>query len=246
MPCGAVAYPRGIDKAVFSRYAPSVKSIIKTIILIVGFAAGISVPVFSLEGQWPSAEEYVEKSAEESMDNISTKHSETPAGAITFDLLVSVTWPSAIDITDRISVDRFAFSFGIGYHFNIINRILSPGLYLDYGFGGPIIIFANSSSDVAVAYDGYGSVGLRVYNLFTAAQFGLKPFFGFSFIGNAEIKKQNEVLYEGFGLWSWTAGVMFTHNYYGFEYAFCVPDYNNIIPFPYKYYHRISLLFHFL
>jgi hypothetical protein len=192
-----------------------------------------------LEKQWSSDEESVDNV------NISTESSEDPSGAITFDLLMSVTWPSSIDITDRISVDRFAFGFGLGYHLNILNKIFSPGLYLDFGLGGPIIIFENSSSDKAVAYDGYGSIGLRAYNLFTIAQFGLKPFFGFSFIGNDEVKQDNEVVYE-FGLWSWITGVMFTYKHFGFEYAFCVPDFNNIILFPYKYYHRISFLFHLL
>jgi hypothetical protein len=192
-----------------------------------------------LEKQWSSDEESVDNA------NLSTENSETPRGTITFDLLMSITWPSAIDIADRISVDRFAFGFGLGYHLNILNKILSPGLYLDFGFGGPIIIFENSSSDKAVAYDAYGSIGLRAYNLFTIAQFGLKPFLGFSFIGNAEIKQDNEIIYE-FGLWSWITGVMFTYKHFGFEYAFCAPDFNNIIPFPYKYYHRISFLLHAL
>jgi hypothetical protein len=211
----------------------------KTIIFMAFFVVGISVSIFSLEEQCSLDEESVDNA------NIATKSSETPVGTITFDLFVSATWPSAIDITDRITVNRFAFGFGLGYHFNIINNILSPGLYLDFGFGGPIIIFENSSSEVAVAYDGYGSIGLRAYNLFTVAQFGLKPFFGFSFIGNAEIKEKNEIIYE-FGLWSWTTGIMFTYKHCGLEYAFCVPDFNNITPFPYKYYHRISLLFHLL
>jgi hypothetical protein len=212
----------------------------KTIMLTLYLLIGINASVFSQEAQWSSDEESVDKV------NMSTKDSETPVGVLTVDLLVSVTWPSVIDITDSISVNRFAFGFGLGYHFSIINKILSPGLYLDFGFGGPIIIFEDSSSETAVAYDGYGSVGLRAYNLFTVAQFGLKPFFGFSFIGNAEIKQHNEIIYVGFGLWSWAAGLMLTYKYYGFEYAFCVPDFNAIASFPDKYYHRISLLFHLL
>jgi hypothetical protein len=204
------------------------------------FVTGISAPVSSIEKKWLPGEKFIDNV------NISTKSSETLIGAITFDILVSVTWPSTIDITDRISVDRFAFGLGLGYHLNIIDKLFSPGLYFDFGFGGPIIIFENDSSETAVAYDSYGSVGLRAYNLFTVNSFGIKPFFGFSFIGNAEIKENDEIVHERFGLWSWVAGVMLTYKYCGIEYAFCMPDFNNIIPFPYKYYYRISLLLHLL
>jgi hypothetical protein len=218
----------------------------KATMFMICLVIGVGAPVFSLDDQGPSAAESV--SAAECVDkaNPSAEKPEYPAGAFTFDFLASVTWPSVIDITDRISTDRFAFGFGVGYHLNFIDKILAPGLYVDFGIGGPIIIYENSSSENAVAYDSYGSIGLRAYNLFTVSQFGLKPFFGFSFIGNAEIKQNNEIIHERFGLWSWIAGIIFTYKHFGFEYAFCVPDFNNIIPFPYKNYHRISLLFHAL
>jgi hypothetical protein len=211
----------------------------KIIILAICCITGIGAPVFSWEAQCPPDTESVDTAPP-----VAAKGSESPRGSMTADVFVSVTWPSVIDITDSIAVNRFAFGFGLGYHFNIINKILSPGLYFDFGFGGPIIIFKNGSSDQAVAYDGYGSVGLRAYNLFTVAQFGLKPFFGFSFIGNTEIKQNGKITGEGFGLWSWITGVIVTYKYGGFEYAFCVPDFNTVTPFPYKYYHRISLLLH--
>jgi hypothetical protein len=214
------------------------KRIVKRMFFVLGFVAGISVLVFSLEEQ-----EYSDK---ESVDSITAfeDDSDSPVGTLTFDFVVSATLPSTIDITDRISAERFALGFGLGYHFTIIDKIFAPGLYLEYGFGGPIIIFEDSSSEMAVAYDGYGSIGLRAYNLFTVARFGIKPFFGFSYIGNAEIKQNNKIIHEGFGLWSWIAGVMVAYKFIGFEYAFCAPDFNNIIPFPYKYYHRISFLLH--
>jgi hypothetical protein len=65
----------------------------KTITLMICLVIGVSSPVFSLEEQQPSGEECVDTA------NPSAKNAETPAltGAMTFDFLVSATWPSVIE-----------------------------------------------------------------------------------------------------------------------------------------------------
>ena len=122
-------------------------------------------------------------------------------------------------------------SFGMGYHYNIIEGVLAPGIYGDVHLNALpalIMLFGAMSGyevkgiDDIVPHDEKHwdernvffliQTGVRLYNQFRFELFDIQPFIGLNLMSgsiNAKVFK--------------TAGILFAYKNFGLEYSYLVP-----------------------
>ena len=121
-----------------------------------------------------------------------------------------------------------SFSFGFGYHLNLIQNIAAPGLYIDMGIGYLGILLGTDEEGESLIFGGWA--GIRLYNRFRLNLVDIEPFFGFTLYG-----------FNNTGLFTANYGLLIAFSYYGVEYSFHQPI-NNASKIYYA--HRITFLLH--
>jgi hypothetical protein len=132
-------------------------------------------------------------------------------------------------VSTSIASSLLSFSIGVGYNFNVIPNIFSPGIYVDVGLG-----YFGLFSDTKDDEPGHGGIwaGIRFNNLFQFNSFEIQPFVGLTLYGFSEM-----------ALPTTTYGILFAYTKYGLEYSFHLPISNADKIF---YIHRISFFGHIL
>jgi hypothetical protein len=113
---------------------------------------------------------------------------------------------------------------GIGYNYELINNILSPGIYVDLGIS-PFMFFSDSSEEDE--YNSLGDIGIRINNQFRWNVLDIKPFYGISLYYNGYLFHQ--------------LGLFFGIKKLGFEYTYLSHIFREKITF-----HRISILWNII
>jgi len=111
-----------------------------------------------------------------------------------------------------IASTMLSLSIGVGYHFNIIPYLFSPGIYLDFGIGYLSLFTGGDSEEDGNNRLGGLWAGLRLYNQFKVNSFKIQPFIGISLYG-----------FSSLGVPATTYGILFAYKYYGIEYSFHLP-----------------------
>jgi len=72
-----------------------------------------------------------------------------------------------------------SMTLGIGYHFNIVPDIFTPGIYGEAGFSFLTILFSHEGVESNTNSDyGFLILGIRLYNQFKSDFFCMRPFAG--------------------------------------------------------------------
>jgi hypothetical protein len=118
----------------------------------------------------------------------------------------------------------FSVGLGVGYYFNIIPSIISPGVYCSWALD-PLGFLTNTNRE---------SIGMeldfRIFNLFRIGYFDIEPFYG-------AIGAFNHPIGEGF---LQTAGCILTFKNMGIEYTHCFSFPNSSL----KSFDRFAIVFH--
>ena len=125
---------------------------------------------------------------------------------------------------------------GIGYHFNIIPHILSPGIYGDIHVSLLSLLFNNSDDeDVNEIRDNgfsFYQIGIRLYNQFRFGPFDIQPFFGLNLMAGST----NSTFLKAFG-------ILIAFKNFGLEYSYQLPllkGRNKLV----NNLHRFAILYH--
>ena len=125
---------------------------------------------------------------------------------------------------------------GIGYHFNLIPHIFSPGIYGDIHVSLVSLLSGNSNdSDVSEIRDkgfSFFQLGIRIYNQFGFGDFDIQPFAGLNLMAG----NNNSMGLKLFG-------ILVAYKSFGIEYSYQLPllkGKHNLV----NDLHRISLLYH--
>ena len=125
---------------------------------------------------------------------------------------------------------------GIGYHFNIIPHIFSPGIYGDIHISLLSLLSGNSDdSDVSEIRDkgfSFFQLGIRIYNQFRFGNFDIQPFAGLNLMGG----NNNSTGLKLFG-------ILIAYKNFGIEYSYQLPLLNGKHKLVNDL-HRISFLYH--
>ena len=107
------------------------------------------------------------------------------------------------------------FSFGAGYHFNVIPHLFSPGIYGEGGIGLLTLLVSNDDAEFSNA-PFFGFLGIRLYNQFRFGIIDIQPFFGLNFVGGFS---NSAGAFVGF----YDFGVLAAVSKFGIEYGCYIP-----------------------
>ena len=134
-----------------------------------------------------------------------------------------------------LSLLTSTFSAGIGYHFNIVPHLFSPGIYGEGGIGLLTLLLSNDNDDISTS-SFFGFLGIRLYNQFRFGIFDIQPFFGLNMVGGFSNSSSASIGFFDFG-------VLAAISKFGIEYGCYIPLTENG-----RHYigimHRVSFGFH--
>lgn len=101
-----------------------------------------------------------------------------------------------------------SLSTGVGYHFNIVDDIFSPGIYGDFHISLLSKLLSIEDED-GEEYIFLTQLGIRMYNQFRVNSFDIEPFIGLNFMFNSNWN----------GLFN-KFGILIAYNNIGIEYSY--------------------------